>query len=101
MRARNQSRTGYGRQIDVADVSVVRGLGIDHNYGTATINADGTSTSYTIAHGLVFAPSYVDVNPKAGAPAPDSIDVDGTNITLTFSTAPASGTYYYWWKVAV
>ncbi|MHC1596968.1 MAG: hypothetical protein ACXQT3_01495, partial [Methermicoccaceae archaeon] len=71
------------------------------NSDIASIEGDGTTTQFSIAHGLVSTPSYVGVNPKAGAPVPDSIDADDTNITLTFSTAPASGTYYYWWKAEV
>lgn len=71
------------------------------NYGTATFSGDGTTTQFTIVHGLVSTPSYVNVIPKAGAPQPDSIDADTTNITLTFTTAPAAGTYYYWWEARV
>jgi len=71
------------------------------NSDTTSIVGDGSTTTFNIPHGLVSTPSYVDVNPKGGAPVPDSIDADDTNITLTFSTAPASGTYYYWWKAEV
>jgi len=71
------------------------------NSGTATISADGVATQFTIPHGLVSAPSFVSVQPKAGAPVPDSIDWDATNIILTFSAAPAAGTYYYAWKAEV
>jgi len=71
------------------------------NSGTASITGDGVTTTFTIPHGLVSTPSYVNVLPKAGAPTPSSIDVDATNITLTFSTAPATGTYYYWWEARV
>jgi len=71
------------------------------NHGTATINADGSTTSFTIPHRLVSTPNYVNVIPKGSSPKPDSIDDDSTNITLTFSTAPASGTYYYWWEARV
>lgn len=71
------------------------------NHGTAAINADGTKTQFSIAHRLVSTPSYVNVIPKGGAPQPDSIDADSSNITLTFTTAPAEGTYYYWWEARV
>ena len=71
------------------------------NHGTAAIDADGSTTHFTIAHKIVSTPSYVNVIPKGGAPQPDSIDADTTNITLTFTDAPAEGTYYYWWEARV
>ncbi len=74
---------------------------VTENHGTTPIEGDGSTTTFTIPHGLATTPNYVDVQPKAGAPVPDQVDWDDTNITLTFSTAPASGTYYYAWYAEV
>ncbi len=71
------------------------------NSDTATITADGTTTTFYIPHGLIAAPSFVSITPKAGAPKPSEVDWDDTNIILTFATAPAEGTYYYAWEARV
>lgn len=72
------------------------------NSGTYTVTGDGTTTTFTIPHGLVSAPSYVNITPQGGAPMPDSITADATNITLTYSTAPSTtDTYTYWWEARV
>ena len=72
------------------------------NEGIATFSGDGSTTQFTIAHGLVAEPSYINITPLNGSPWPDSITKDDTNITLTFNTAPASGTTLtYSWEAHV
>lgn len=92
--------TDVGYQFDVKPVNVsniIIGNKKSENHGTATFTADGTTTSFTITHNLIDTPEFVSVNPKAGAPKPSSVTADSTYITVTFDTAPAAGTYYYWW----
>jgi len=65
------------------------------NSGTATFSGDGTTTAFTIAHGLAETPTYYSVeeaSADAGAAEIDYITVDATNITVNFKAAPASGT---------
>lgn len=62
------------------------------NYGTATFTGDGTTTQFTISHGLVSTPTVVIVTPKGSTPKPDSIDWDSTTIYINYSTAPTAGT---------
>jgi len=70
------------------------------NSGIATFTGDGSTTTFTIVHGLVDAPSKYFVQPlSADAKAYSSVSADTTNITITFDTAPASGAElkFYWY----
>lgn len=61
--------------------------------GTSTQNGTGAQTAFTIAHGLGVRPTRVDVRPgSAAAAAAYYVTWDVTNITVTFTAAPASGT---------
>ena len=62
------------------------------NGGIATFTGDGSTTQFTIEHGLAGTPSVVIVTPKGSTPKPDSVDWDNTYIYINYSTAPASGT---------
>jgi len=63
------------------------------NYGRSTQNGNGSATAFTIAHGLAAAPGTVTVTPgHADAKGDFHVTVDATNITVTYATAPASGT---------
>jgi len=63
------------------------------NSGVATFSGDGLATSFSWAHGLVGTPSVILVTPKsADAAITHSVSADATNITITFSSAPAAGT---------
>ena len=63
------------------------------NSGTATFSSDGTTTQFSIAHGLVSTPSKVLVTPMSADAAGDFwIDVDDTYIYVNYKTAPPSGT---------
>lgn len=71
-----------------------------NNSGTTTFTGDGSTTTFTIPHGLVAQPSKYFVQPlNADARAYSSVSADATNISVTFDTAPASGTTltFYWY----
>lgn len=70
--------------------------------GKSTASGNGTTTVFTIAHGLGSTPSYVFVDCSSHAIA-RTFTVDGTNITVTFASAPSSGTnnvIIYWRVIA-
>jgi hypothetical protein len=61
---------------------------------TATFSGTGAQTAFTFPHGLDGTPKTVVVSPRSAAAAPAHYvsAVDATNVTVTFTTAPASGT---------
>lgn len=62
------------------------------NSGTATFSGDGSTTQFTIAHGLVSTPSNVQVTPKSADAAGDFyVTVDSNNIYINYKSAPPSG----------
>jgi hypothetical protein len=70
--------------------------------GKATASGNGSTTSFTIAHGLGATPGYAFVDCSSHAIA-RTWTVDGTNITVTFASAPSSGTnnvIIYWRVIA-
>jgi len=72
--------------------------------GTATKSGDGSTLVFTIAHGLtgVTSASPVIVTPRLPAAAGAFyVTVDATNITLTYSSAPASGTNNLSWNYVI
>jgi len=72
--------------------------------GSDTQSGDGSATSFTIAHGLAEAPSYVEVTPKTeDAMADHYITADATNITINYDAAPVSGSsnLEWWWRAEV
>ena len=64
------------------------------NTGTATFSGDGTTIAFTFGHGLTSQPTVVDIGKKhADIRALGWTWVgDGANITITFESAPPSGT---------
>jgi len=63
------------------------------NSGTATFSGDGTTTQFSIAHGLVSAPTKVQVTPMTADAASDFyVTADDTNIYINYKSAPPSGT---------
>jgi len=63
------------------------------NSGVATFSGDGTTTQFSIAHGLVSTPTKVLVTPMTADAASDFyVTADDTNIYINYLTAPASGT---------
>jgi len=66
---------------------------ITENSGTATFSGDGTTTQFSIAHGLVSAPTKVQVTPMTADAAADFyVTADNTNIYINYKSAPPSGT---------
>jgi hypothetical protein len=66
---------------------------VTENTGTATFSGTGAQTVFTIAHGLAAAPTAVSLEAKtADASGAKYWTADATNITVTFTTAPPSGT---------
>lgn len=63
------------------------------NDGVATFSGTGSQTAFTIAHSMGAAVKSVTVTPgSVGAASNYYVTSDATNITVTFTTAPASGT---------
>lgn len=70
--------------------------------GKATASGNGSTTQFTIAHGLGATPSYVFIDCSSHS-INRTFTVDGTNITVTFASAPSSGTnnvIIYWRVIA-
>ena len=70
------------------------------NKGTATFSGDGTTTQFTIAHGLATAPSKIQVTPGSSDAKGDFyVTGDSTYIYVNYATAPPTGTnnvVLYW-----
>ena len=72
--------------------------------GTSVQSGNGSLTSFTITHGLGQNPAYVSI--QAGSTAADGslirfITANTTTITITYKTAPTSGTNNLTWYWAV
>jgi len=75
---------------------------IERKGGVASFTGDGTTTQFNIAHGLAATPTVAFVGKKTkGIPDIDAWDVDATNITITFKTAPAAGVSFELWWLAL
>jgi parallel beta-helix repeat protein len=63
------------------------------NSGTATFSGNGSTVAFSFAHGLATTPTHVKISAKSDDAAGDwKWSADATNVTITFMTAPASGT---------
>ncbi len=63
------------------------------NSGLSTATGDGTTTQFTIPHGLAIEPSKVTVIPTTDAAAANFyVTKDATNIYINYLTAPPSST---------
>ena len=61
--------------------------------GTLTTSPNGSATAFTIPHGLGTAPTGVSVTPASVKAVGGYVSaVDATNITVTYGTAPTTGT---------
>lgn len=62
--------------------------------GQATFSGDGAQTTFQIAHGLAYTPSKAQITARSADAAGDLYvsGTDGTNITVEYASAPASGT---------
>jgi hypothetical protein len=72
------------------------------NWGRATFSGTGSATTFNIPHGLMASPNLGQIQitrGSAGANGRFHVTADATNITVTYATAPASGTnnvVLYW-----
>ena len=68
--------------------------------GTASGSANGSATSFNIAHGLGSTPymAMVIVSSVLGSTINFSYSYDATNITVVFASAPATGTITFQWR---
>lgn len=68
--------------------------GAKMNAGTVSFSGDGSTTVFSIPHGMDSEPTAVSVQPRSSAAEASHhvSNVDGTNIDVTFATAPTSGT---------
>ncbi|RLI50221.1 MAG: hypothetical protein DRP09_20115 [Candidatus Thorarchaeota archaeon] len=74
---------------------------VNKNGGTATFSGDGTTTQFSIAHGLVSTPTKVQVTPLTADAAGDFyVTADATNIYINYLSPPASGVdnVQVWWE---
>ena len=63
------------------------------NSGTATFSGDGTTTQFSIEHGLVSTPSKIQVTAMSEDASGDFyVTADATYIYVNYKTAPPSGT---------
>ena len=63
------------------------------NGGPAIFSGDGSTTTFSIPHSLVQTPiTYYVQKATSGLPDIDYVEADGTNLTVHFKSAPASGT---------
>ena len=69
------------------------------NKYSGTITGDGTTVSFTLAHGLGAVP-LVNITDSSGNVVLVHTQVSSTNIIVTFGTAPANGTTYNVYAVA-
>lgn len=64
-------------------------LGNNEIKGTYAANADGTSTTILVPHGLPITPTYYSVTPTAAASAGFTyLGINSTNIIVNYATAP-------------
>ncbi|RLI50743.1 MAG: hypothetical protein DRP09_19790 [Candidatus Thorarchaeota archaeon] len=86
---------GAGASITGTNTKIRRNRGVNaltENAGTATFSGDGSTTQFSIAHGLVSAPTKVQVTPLTEDAAGDFyVTADNTNIYINYLSAPASG----------
>jgi len=96
----NKTDSVYGTKGEHTSLFGNKGY-VTENSGKATFSGDGTTTQFSIAHGLVSTPSKVIVTPSSADASGDFyVTVDATNIYVNYVTAPASGTdnvVLYWY----
>lgn len=77
----------------VKKVSFAKVPAVTDTKGTFTTSPNGSATAFTIAHGLTGTPTGVSVTPASAKAVGGYVSaVDGTNITVTYGTAPIAGT---------
>lgn len=70
-------------------------------YGQASVTADGTATTFAIAHPLGTAPLNYRVTPANGSACGDHyVTTDASHLYVTYVTAPSSGTLSFQWEAS-
>ena len=85
----------YGTSSATITNRVLRGyLGlVTYNFGTNTFNGNGAIKTFTFNHGLFSTPNYVMFTAKTADASGDAIwSATTSQISVTFNTAPPSGT---------
>ena len=86
---------GAGASITGTNTIIRRNRGVNaltENAGVATFSGDGATTQFSIAHGLVSAPTKVQVTPLSEDAASDFyVTADDTNIYINYLSPPTSG----------
>lgn len=76
------------------------GAKVSQNSGKSTQSANGSSTTFSIAHGLARTPGWVQVTPgSADANGVFHLTVSSTNVNVVYAAAPGAGTnnlILYW-----
>jgi len=89
---------GYGNKTALyadygSNTTIIFAIAGYKNSGTATFSGDGSTTQFSIEHGLVSAPSKVLVTPMTADASGDFyVTADDTYIYINYKTAPPSGT---------
>lgn len=66
---------------------------LTENFGTKVSSANGVTTAFPIPHGLAYTPNYVSVTGlNSQSNSGYVVSVNSTNIVITFTTPPPSGT---------
>jgi hypothetical protein len=66
--------------------------------GRASFTGDGSTTSFSISHGLGEVPLTVMVGKaSSGIPDIDYFTTDSVNITVVFKSPPPATTFQLWW----
>lgn len=72
----------------------------NENAGSETQSGDGSSTSFSFAHGMDETPKWAHIEPSSPAARGDyHVTADGTDLAVTYSSAPPSGSgnlSWYW-----
>jgi lysophospholipase L1-like esterase len=92
--------TSYLVEWDGTNYTVVSKFAAGLTTGSSTQSGNGSTTTFTIAHGLanITSASNVLVTPRTSAAAGTFyVTTDATNINIIYTTAPASGTNNLTW----
>jgi len=91
----------WNRVVDALD-ELDKRAPLERSGGVASFTGDGTTTDFSIAHGLTTTPTVAFVGRRtSGLPTIDSWDADTTNILVKFVSAPSAGVSFELWWLAL
>ena len=90
----NAFASGFRPESMLGNINEVSGvIKLSDNGGVSTQSGNGSTTAFTIAHGLYDTPNHATVTAgSSAAAAAYYVSWDSTNLTVTFLAAPANGT---------